>query len=1005
MNKDNNDNKNYENNEPIVSDNIQDKNKNIENAQEEKDAEILQQLQDDLESTFSTDATVDSTVEFTMPSSIIYNLNDSFSLPFNETSYTTPKTQYKNEEKDFLESYNKYNGIPLKEKESSYESLYDILLNEVDTENETKITLRQSRLSNIKKLHESNIERAFTLSSIGLSISNENMVTDFINDLPKKTLKKFTKHKIFKKTRQEKKKKKQEVGISTQAWDQFEKLPFTLTTPTEELRVSIIKSYPKSPENIEKKENQKNIFTEQIIIPQKKMPKAKSRLRYRTKTPLVLQLEATECGAACLSIILEYYGCYVPLSELRESCGVSRDGSKASNILKAARQYNLECKGYKKTLDDVIQLQAPYIIFWNFNHFLVVEGINTRKKIVYLNDPAHGYRKVSLQEFDESFTGVVLTFKPGENFKTFGKRTNIWQSLAKRFAPAKHMILYLLLVALLLTIPGLLIPTYTRIFLDEILGESRTDWIKPVIAALAATALFQICLESIKYLCLRRLEIFLSAFMSKDFFQHLLKLPLQFYAQRYSGEISSRQKLNDNMAEILSGKLADTCINILMMIFYAILMFYYNPKLTLIGILFASLSFFILKLFSQNRVDANMKMRQDFGKVVGDSIAALQAMETIKVSGQESYFFSKWSGRYAKAINSMQTLQIASQSITVFPVFFNSITTMCIYLIGGLSVIEGQMSIGTLVAFTALMYNFQNPIKDLVDLGGELQNLDGDLKRLDDVLQAKPESILWTNQNNALHGWPLQLKGRVTLENITYGYCPIEPPLFQNINLDIAPGKWVALVGASGSGKTTLSNIICGLFQPWEGAVLFDNHRRQDIPRPVIINTFAAVSQDIFLFEGTIRDNLTLWDSTVPNEVLYKACEDAAILDVVQAIPGGLDGHLLEGGVNLSGGQRQRLEIARALVTNPTILVLDEATSALDAETEHIIIERLHWRGCTTIMVAHRLSTIRDCDEIIVLEKGMIKEQGTHTQLWKQQGIYANLLKMSDGIFEQDSQK
>ena len=781
-------------------------------------------------------------------------------------------------------------------------------------------------------------------------------------------------------------------------WQQFEEAQLIHNTPTEELQrpkiksSDVLKTYvtPKSPQD----------KTEVLVKPKKKQEKKQHKTRRRVKTPVLLQLEATECGAASLGIILQHYGCYISLSELRVACGVSRDGSKASNILKAARQYGLSCKGYKKNLDDVMDLPCPFIIFWNFNHFLVVEGFNTKKKIVYLNDPAHGYRKVSLNEFDESFTGVVLTLEPNESFKKIGKKGNVWNALSKRLLPTKSVLFYLLIVAFILTIPGLLIPTYTRIFLDEILGESRNDWLKPLIWALGVTAFFQLCLEIIKYIALRRLEIVLSANMSKQFFEHLLKLPLQFYSQRYDGEISSRQKLNDNMAEILSGKLADTCIKILMMIFYATLMFYYNVKLTIIGIFFAVLMFYILKLCGKKRSDDNSRMRQDFGKVVGDSIAALQAMETIKVSGQESVFFSKWSGRYAKAINSLQSLQITTQSITVLPVFFNSINTMLIYLVGAYCVIEGEMSTGTLIAFTALMTNFQTPIKDLVDLGGDIQNLDGDLKRLDDVLSAKPDLNAWSGKEEDISQWPLQLQGHVSIQDVTFGYSPIEKPLFENINIDIAPGKWVALVGSSGSGKTTLGNMICGLYQPWSGAVLFDGHKREEIPHSVMINTFAAVSQDIFLFEGTIRDNLTLWDNTIPNEVLYKACEDAAILDVVQAIPGGLDGHLIEGGANLSGGQRQRLEIARALVMNPSILVLDEATSALDAETEHTIIERLHWRGCTCIMVAHRLSTIRDCDEIIVLEKGKIAERGTHEELWKNQATYANLLRVGEALGE-----
>jgi ATP-binding cassette, subfamily C, bacterial len=466
--------------------------------------------------------------------------------------------------------------------------------------------------------------------------------------------------------------------------------------------------------------------------------------------------------------------------------------------------------------------------------------------------------------------------------------------------------------------------------------------------------------------------------------------------------------LNDNMADILSGRLADTALSVLMMGFFAILMFYYNAVLTLVGIGFAAVSFFALRFLGQYRVDANMRVRQDYGKVAGDTIAALQSMETIKSSGQESAFFHKWGGRYAKAANSLQELEVATQSLTLLPTVFNAVNTAVIYLLGSLAVIDGEMSIGTLVAFTALMSNFQEPIKDLVDLGAEIQELDGDLKRLDDVLiaEADPEAIGERDSGDEeVLDWPLQLEGQISIKNMSFGYSPLEAPLFDKLSIEVPPGRRVAFVGASGSGKSTMANIICGLYQPWEGEVLFDGNRRLDIPRSVMVASFSVVSQEVFLFEGTVRENLTFWDSTIPDETLVRACEDAAILDVVLALPGGLDGQLREGGANLSGGQRQRVEIARALVQNPTVLVLDEATSALDAETERVIDERLRLRGCTCVMVAHRLSTIRDCDEIIVFERGAILERGNHEELWANQGRYAELIRAGEGLPDEEDEQ
>ena len=723
----------------------------------------------------------------------------------------------------------------------------------------------------------------------------------------------------------------------------------------------------------------------------------------RVKTPLVLQLEAVECGAAALAIVLEHYGKIVPLTELRVACGVSRDGSRASNMLKAARRYGLKCKGFRENLQSAIELPCPYIAFWNFNHFLVVEGFDKKKNRVYLNDPAHGHRTVPLDEFDESFTGVVLLFETGETFEKGGRRASILGAVAERLRHARQAVAYCVLAVLLLTVAGLIVPAYSRVFLDKVLGESRMDWLKPLVLAIGVTVAFKLVVEALKYTYLRRLRIHLAVSMSSRFFWHLLKLPMGFYSQRFSGEIALRQQLNNSIADILSGRLANTVIDVLMMAFYASLMLCFNVTLTLVGMIFAAASFVGLKFVGKRRVENNIRLRQDFGKVAGDAIAALQSMETIKASGQESAFFSKWGGRYAKAANSLQDLEITTQSLTVLPILFNALNTTAIYLLGGLAVIDGEMSIGTMIAFVALMASFQAPIGNLVNLGSEIQELDGDLKRLDDVLQAPvdPEAVDERQEIDDDGDWPLQLVGHVSLQSVTFGFSPLEKPLFENISIDVPPGKRVALVGASGSGKTTLAHLICGLYAPWKGAILFDDRPRFEIPRALMVASFSVVGQDIFLFEGAVRDNLTLWDSTIDDETLYRALDDAAVLDVVLALPGGLDGQLIEGGANLSGGQRQRLEIARALVQNPTVLVLDEATSALDAETERVIDERLRLRGCTTILVAHRLSTIRDADEIIVLDHGMIAERGTHEALWLARGQYAELLTADEGVEEE----
>lgn len=718
----------------------------------------------------------------------------------------------------------------------------------------------------------------------------------------------------------------------------------------------------------------------------------------RVRTPTVLQMEAVECGAASLAIILGYYNRIVPLAELRIECGVSRDGSKASNLILAARRYGMEADGFKA--EDIEQLQKlfpPYIVFWNFNHFLVVEGWS--KHWVFLNDPATGPRKISWEEFDEGFTGVVLVMEPGEDFAEGGRKPNVISGLIDRLQGSFAAILYCVLAGFLLVLPGLAIPVFSQVFVDQVLVENRTEWLRPLILGMILTTVFQGLLTLLRLRYLRKLRIKLATAMSTRFLWHILRLPVRFYAQRYAGEISNRASLNNKVAQVLSGQLATTVIDAVMVLFYALVMFAYDGVLTLIGICFAAINGLTLQWVARYRVDANLRLVQDWGKADGVSIAALQSIETLKASALESDFFSRWSGYYAKAINAQQDLAITNQILGVLPILLNSLTSMFILVVGGWRVMDGNLSIGMLVAFQSLMLSFQQPVNTLVDFGSTLQELEGDLNRLDDVLgnsldpEVEKSQVIDNPKSKVPHP---KLQGYVELRNVTFGYSHVDPPLIENFSLSLQPGQRVAVVGASGSGKSTLAKLICGLYQPWEGEIFLDGIPRNEIPREVLASSLSLVEQDIFLFGGTVRDNLTLWDDTVSDEQLIKACQDAAIHEAIAAIPGGYDGQLLEGGVNFSGGQRQRLEIARALVKNPAILVMDEATSALDTQTEQIIVENLHQRNCSCILVAHRLSTIRDCDEIIVLEQGKVVQRGTHEQLWQQGGVYQRLISSEE---------
>ncbi|MEO1404233.1 MAG: NHLP family bacteriocin export ABC transporter peptidase/permease/ATPase subunit [Cyanobacteria bacterium J06635_1] len=728
-----------------------------------------------------------------------------------------------------------------------------------------------------------------------------------------------------------------------------------------------------------------------------------AKLPRRVKTPTVLQMEAVECGAAALAIILAHYGRVVPLAELRVECGVSRDGSKAANILQAAQRYGMQTKGYKVELEQLALMQPPYIVFWNFNHFLVVEGFS--RKRVFLNDPGTGPRTVSYQDFDNAFTGVVLTLEPGPDFRKGGRKPSLMLALTDRLRGSVLAITYCVLAGFLLVVPGIAIPVFSQVFVDQILIENRLDWLRPLVLGLGLTLVVQALLNLLQLRFLRQLRVKLAAGMSSQFLWHILRLPIGFYAQRYAGEISDRIRLNNKVAEILSGQLATTVISAVMIIFYAGVMLAYDWLLTCIGITFAALNMIALQWIARRRIDTSMRLIQDRGKVAGVTIGALQSMETIKASALESDIFARWAGHYAKVVNIQQDLELTNQTLGVLPILLTALASFCVLVIGGLRVMNGDLSIGMLVAFQSLMLSFLTPVSALVNFGSALQELEGDLNRLDDVLRNSVDPMLQPASptggeftggefNRASH--PLQ--GHVEFRQVTFGYSRVEPPLIENFNLVLQPGERVAFVGKSGSGKSTLSKLATGLYLPWSGQILLDGIPIQDIPRPIVTHSLALVEQDIFLFGGTLRENLLLWDTTIPEQQMIKACQDAEIYQLIQTIPGSFDAQLLEGGANLSGGQRQRLEIARALVNNPAILVMDEATSALDAETELLIDRNLRCRGCSCIIIAHRLSTIRDCDEIIVLDQGKVVQRGTHEQMQVTDGPYQQLIQSTAGI-------
>lgn len=706
------------------------------------------------------------------------------------------------------------------------------------------------------------------------------------------------------------------------------------------------------------------------------------------KTPMVFQMEATECGAASLAIICAYWGKYVPLEQMRIETGVSRDGCNAKNIMRAAKKFGMECHGYRRRPERLRGPDLPCMIHWKPNHFVVLEGF--KGKYVYLNDPAVGRRRITFEELAEGFVGTVLTFRPTEAFKK-EKRENVFFPLVlNRLKRQRAASLQMLCIGLLLVLPGVITPILSQLFLDEIMGSAGVSWFGQFLVFLGAAALFRAVITLYRSELLRKMQNKLVLTSSRKFLARMFRLPIAFFDQRYAGDLVGRVSDNDDVNTFLTGDLARTVLNLFVAIFYLALLLAYHPLMTAAGAVGIVINLVIAQLTSGSISNMTLKIRQDKGKLSGAVYAGLSVTSTLKASGAENAYSVRILGYEAKVSAQEQKVNRIQAVISAVPSAVSGVLDVILLMTGAVFVIRGQMTPGMLFAFSALFKSFSDPVEELVDFVKQIQTLKADVDRVDDIMRCPTD---WRFEGERQSQLPqAKLSGRVDLDGISFGYSRLADPLVTELSLSLAPGSSAALVGASGCGKSTVSKLVSGLYRPWSGSVRFDGIPIEEISPEVLHASVSTVSQNISLFSGSIRDNLTLWNPAILEKDIISAAKDACIHDVITQKPGAYDFKLTEGGGNLSGGQRQCLEIARALVTNPTVLIMDEATSALDPLVEKQIIDNIKRRGCTCLIIAHRLSAVRSSDEILVMSDGRVAERGSHEELSAANGFYRRLM-------------